>query len=147
MKFKNNKEIVQYFGREFVSANNLAVYEEVVSKDFVDHTSPNGNYDSMLATFQSLRAALPDMEVVIYRLIEEAGCVTSLKSLKGTHTGDSLFGIPADGKKIQIDLIDIIRLKDGQFVENWAFNNIADVISAVQQKKAIPNLLQEKAME
>jgi len=146
MKFKNNKDIVAYFGKEFVSGNNLAVYEEIVAKDFVDHAIPNGTYQTMLDTFQYLRAGMPDMRVDMYRLIEEGDCVTSLKSLKGTHTGAELFGVPATGRLVQIDLIDILRFRDGQFVENWVFNNNADVIKALQTNTPIPNLMVEKLL-
>jgi len=72
----------------------------------------------MLETFNYLRAGMPDMRVDIYRLLEDGDCVTSLKSLIGTHTGAKLFGSSATGRAIQIDLIDIIRFKDGQFIEN-----------------------------
>lgn len=144
MSFKNNKNRVLYFGKEFLNGNNLAVYEEMVAKDFVDHTMPNGNYQSMLNTFQYLREGMPVMRVDMYRLIEDGDCVTSLKSLMGTHNGAALFGIPATGRSIQIDPIDIIRFKDGQFIENWAFNNIADVVKALQTGDGVSNSLKEK---
>ena len=141
MKFKNRKEVVEYFGKGFVSENNLAVYEEIVSKDFVDHSAPGGNYQGMLDNFNGLRAAMPDMTLVIHKLLEDDDCVACIKSLKGHHTGADLFGVAATGSPLQIDLIDVLRIENDQFVENWVYNNMGEVISALQQKRAISNLL------
>ncbi|CAN5189261.1 hypothetical protein BH09BAC4_BH09BAC4_31200 [soil metagenome] len=144
MKFKNNKDVVEYFGQGFVTGNDLAVYEEIVAKDFVDHATPNGGYQSMLDTFQAMRAAMPDMTLVIHRLIDDDDCVACLKSLVGHHTGAAIFGVAATGNPMQIDLIDILRIQNGQFVENWVYNNTAEVMSALQQKRPIANLLSAK---
>ena len=118
----------------------------MVAKDFVDHAIPNGTYQSMLDTFQYLRSAMPDMRVDMYRLIEEGDCVSSLKSLMGTHTGTELFGIPATGRAMQIDLIDILRFRDGQMVENWVYNNNADIMNGLKMGTEFPNLMKEKVL-
>jgi predicted ester cyclase len=38
--------------------------------------------------------------------------------------------VPASGKKVVIEVIDIIRLKDGKFVDHW---NVVDWQSVMQQ--------------
>lgn len=141
MKFNNRKEVVEYFGKGFVTGNDLAVYEEIVAKDFVDHSEPNGGYQSMLNNFNGLRAAMPDMALVIHKLVEEDDCVACIKSLKGHHTGADIFGVAATGKPMQVDLIDVLRIENGQFVENWVYNNTGEVMAAMQQNRPIGNLL------
>ena len=42
----------------------------------------------------------------------------ALYLVKKLHTGE-FFGVPASNKKVVMDVIDIIRLKDGKFVEHW----------------------------
>jgi predicted ester cyclase len=39
--------------------------------------------------------------------------------LSGTHQGE-LMGVPASGKTVEFESIDIIRLEDGKVVEHWA---------------------------
>ena len=48
-------------------------------------------------------------------------------NFKGTHTGD-FFGIPATGKKVDIDGVNLVKMKDGKiaqeqdFMDNLLFN-------------------------
>ena len=45
--------------------------------------------------------------------------VTTYKTFIATHKGE-FFGIPASGKKVFMQVIDIIRLKDGRFTDHWS---------------------------
>ena len=56
------------------------------------------------------------------------------KTFYGTHRGE-FWGIPPTGKKVTIDLIDILRITDGQMVEHW---NLVDWMGLMQQLQAIP---------
>jgi predicted ester cyclase len=38
-------------------------------------------------------------------------------------------GIPPTGKKVIINVIDIIRLREGKYVEHWGMSNIPEVIA------------------
>ncbi|MEJ0057667.1 MAG: ester cyclase [Bacteroidota bacterium] len=59
--------------------------------------------------------------------------VTTRKILSGTHTGD-LLGAPASGKKIEIEVIDIVRLLDGRYAEHWGVNTLPAGDSATGRK-------------
>ncbi len=50
--------------------------------------------------------------------------------MKATHTGDFM-GIPASNKSVIINVIDIIRLRDGKYVEHWGMSNLADIIKEI----------------
>ncbi len=39
-------------------------------------------------------------------------------------------GIPATGKAIAVDVIDIVRVRDGRFVEHW---NVVDQLAMLQR--------------
>ena len=56
------------------------------------------------------------------------------KAFHGTHTGP-LMGIPPTGKRVTIDVIDIVRVANGQIVEHW---NIVDQMGLMQQLGVIP---------
>jgi len=59
--------------------------------------------------------------------------VTS-KSFHGRHV-DDFMGIPATGKNVKIDVIDIVRIADSQIVEHW---NVVDQLGLMRQLGAIP---------
>ncbi len=65
-----------------------------------------------------LQAAFPDIESVIHDQIAEGDMVVTRKTFRGTHVGDFM-GIPATGKPVVIDAIDILRIADGQLAEHW----------------------------
>jgi predicted ester cyclase len=52
----------------------------------------------------------------------------------GTHKGEFM-GIPPTGQSISINVIDIIRIADGQFVEHWG---VMDQMAMMQQLGAMP---------
>ena len=58
--------------------------------------------------------------------------VTTRKLLNGTHKGDFM-GVPATGKAVQIQVIDIIRIKDGKYNDHWGMSNLAEVIAQLTE--------------
>jgi predicted ester cyclase len=56
------------------------------------------------------------------------------KTFQGTHRGEFM-GVPATGKHVVIDVIDIIRIADGQLIEHW---NVLDMLGLMQQVGALP---------
>ena len=75
-----------------------------------------------------LRAGFPDIKAVILDQVAEGDKVVTRKELHGTHNG-TFMGIAATGKKVVIHVTDIIRLRDGQYVEHWGMSNIHSVVS------------------
>ncbi|MFP3393449.1 ester cyclase, partial [Brevibacillus sp. SIMBA_076] len=87
---------------------------------------------SMWNTFQNiLRPALSDMRVTIHDQIAEGDKVTTRKTISGVHSG-TLLGIAATGKNVSIDVIDIVRVHDGQYVEHWGLNTLSQVLAALK---------------
>jgi predicted ester cyclase len=75
-----------------------------------------------------LRPALADLTVEIHDQVAEGDRVTTRKTIRGTHRGE-LFGIPATNRSVAIQVIDIVRVKDGRYAEHWGANNLAAVLS------------------
>ena len=87
----------------------------------------------MLHTFNNvLRPAFPDLIVEIYDQIAENDKVTTRKAIIGTHTGE-LIGIAPTNKKIRIDVIDIVRIRDGKYYEHWGINSLQAMISELKK--------------
>ena len=56
------------------------------------------------------------------------------KTLIGTHTGD-LGEIPATGKRVTLQYVDIMRVRNGKIVEHWLS---VEQLSVLQQLGVIP---------
>jgi predicted ester cyclase len=70
--------------------------------------------------------------VEILDQVAEGDKVTTRKTFRGTHT-DDFMGIPPSHKKVAINVIDIIRLKDGKYAEHWGSSNLAEVMAELSR--------------
>jgi predicted ester cyclase len=129
----SNKSIVTRFNKEFIEGGNEVVFREIISDDFINHTAPPGVPTGPEGVFyffnHFLKPAFPDLTVEILHQVAEHDTVTTYKKFYGTHTADFM-GIPATGKKVVMEVMDIIRLKDGKFREHW---NVTDWQNIMQQ--------------
>lgn len=134
---EQNKKTVIRFNKEFVEQGRMEVFEELVAENVYNHSAPAGSPtgpDGMLHFLNHiLRAGFPDLTVDILDQVAEGDLVTSRKVFHATHSGH-MMGIPPSGKKVVIHVIDIIRLKDGQYVEHWGMSNFSEVIAEISRK-------------
>jgi predicted ester cyclase len=75
---------------------------------------------------------MPDIHVTIHQQVAEGNLVTTRKTISGTHTGSSVLGIPATGRAVNIDVIDIVRVNDGKYFEHWGITSLPEVLSQLQ---------------
>ena len=130
-----NKAVVVRFNKEVIEQGNEATFRELMAADFVNRSAPPGapsGPEGMLFTFNRvLRPAFPDLSVEIHDQVAEGDKVTTRKTIRGTHRGE-LFGIAPTGKRVEIDVIDIVRLADGRYAEHWGVNTLPNVLSALR---------------
>lgn len=132
---ESNKRVVQLFNLEVIERGNIEIVSEIVDKSFINHTAAPGGDPGiigMLNTFNNvLRPALKDLKVTIIEQIAERDLVTTRKSVSGLHVG-TLAGVPPTKNFIEIDVIDIVRLKNGKYVEHWGMNTLQQVLSRLR---------------
>jgi len=128
---EQNKSAVLRFNKLFIEQGNKDVFKELIAPDVINHTAPPGSpagADGMFNFLQNmLRTGFPDLKVDIEDQVAEGDKVTTRKTIRGTHSG-LFMGIPASGKRVVIKVIDIIRLRNGQYIEHWAASNLAEVM-------------------
>lgn len=115
------RAIILRFIHEFQTANQIATAEELLAPDFVDHTpfpGFSGDRAGVLNLFAALRGAFPDLRAEVIHQIEQGDRVATHKIFQATHRGDFM-GIPATGRAIQIDVIDLVRIENGRIAEHW----------------------------
>ncbi len=123
-----NKAVVRRFVEGYQSGHDVAVAEELLADDFVDH-SPFGPFSvdrsSVMALFGMFFDAFPDRHAVIHEQYADGDKVITRKTFHGTHTSEFM-GIPATGTPIEFDVIDIITVRDGTMREH---RNVVDSLA------------------
>ena len=85
--------------------------------------------------FHMYRAAFPDLRMEAQDVLASGDKVAARVRATGTQRGEFM-GIPAAGKSIAVQLIDIIRFGDyGLAHEHWG---VFDALAMMQQLEAIP---------
>ena len=134
-EIERNKSTVGRFNREVIEQGSDSAFRDLMDPQFIDRTAPPGvpsGPEGMLFAFNKvLRPAFPDLKVVIHEQVAEGDKVTTRKTITGTHRG-TLFGIAPTNQAVSIEVIDIVRLKDGRYIEHWGINTMSSVIAALQ---------------
>ncbi|MGN6094145.1 MAG: ester cyclase [Luteibacter jiangsuensis] len=130
------KWVVRRFNEEVIAAGDRAAFEALMAPDFVNRSAPPGapnDGESMWNTFDTvLRPALEGLAVLIHDQIAEGDKVTTRKTISGRHTG-ALLGVEPTGKLVTIEVIDIVRVRDGRYVEHWGINTLSSVLAQLRQ--------------
>lgn len=112
------------------SKGDADVINELFAPDFVEHQAGIGpGRAGATAAAQSLHRSFPDLRLTIEDVIATGDMVWARLRATGTHAGPFM-GAPATGRRIDITVIDIVRVVDGRLVEHWG---VADRLSVAQQ--------------
>ena len=133
---QRNTAAVRRFIERYQTAADEDAFDEVIHPNVVDHSRPPGiaeGAEGVRQQFDGFRRAFPDFRATILDQIAEGDKVVTRKSFLGTHGGD-LFGVPATGRDVHIELIDIVRVSKGKIVEHW---NIVDSAGLMEQLGAV----------
>jgi len=141
MPTEENKALSRRFFQEFWVQKNLAVADELLAANFVDHTpgsppglppGPEGHKQFASLYF----TAFPDIRATIEDMVAEGDKVVIRWSVQGTNTG-SMFGMPATNKSATFTGITINRVASGKIAEQWV--NF-DALGMLQQLGVIPSM-------
>ena len=138
MSIEQNKALARKLVEEVINQGNISEIDELLIPNFVEHEElppgiPPGR-EAPKALFTMLRSAFPDIKATIEHLIAEGDEVVLHMTWTGTQKGEFM-GVPPTGKSISINVIDIIRIADGKFVEHWG---VMDQMAMMQQLGVVP---------
>jgi steroid delta-isomerase-like uncharacterized protein len=119
---------------EAINTGNLALLEKFVAPDYAEHSEGFRGVEPFQQQVGAFRAAFPDLHVSIDDLLTDGDRFASRTTVTGTHTGD-LMGLPATGKHISVEAVDIGRIENGQAKERWGGLNMYSLLT---QLGAIP---------
>jgi len=130
MDIEANKAIVRKY-IELWSTGNLALADEVLAANFVDHRHPNRipGPESVKQEVKAFRDGFPDVRMTIEQMIGEGDTVAFRFVLRGTHLG-TFAGFPPTGKEAVLTGADFVRIADDKMVELWS---VQETLSWAQQ--------------
>ena len=132
---------------------NLKMYEtvwnDIINKREIDKINET-NFDSNITLitapenvigiqgfkdyYQNYLTGFSDVTFTIVDVFGQGDKIVKHWNFKGTHTGE-FFGIPASGKKVNIDGVTLVKMKDGKIAQEQDF---LDNLSFYQQLGLIP---------
>jgi steroid delta-isomerase-like uncharacterized protein len=123
---------------DLINAGDIDGFGELLAEDFVEHEEMPGlepSKEGVKQLFHMYRAAFPDLRMQVQDVLVSGHKAVARVRATGTHQGEFL-GMPATGKSVDVQLIDITRFDDdGLAHEHWG---VFDALAMMQQLGAIP---------
>ncbi len=123
---------------DLINAGDIDGFGRLLADDFVEREEIPGlppTKDGVVQYFRIMLAAFPDMRMDVQDSFASGDKAVARLRISGTHQGEFM-GIPATGKPVSVNLIDITRFgDDGLAREHWG---VADMLGLMQQIGAIP---------
>jgi predicted ester cyclase len=130
-----NKDTVRRMFDEVINKGNLELVDELFDPDYSSKT-PQGTFDreSFKQYILGWRTGFPDVHCEVADFVEEGDMVAWRVHATGTQTGEFL-GIPATGRSIDNDSLNIGWFKDGR---GYRHIMVMDTMEVMQQLGLVP---------
>jgi steroid delta-isomerase-like uncharacterized protein len=127
-----NAAMVRRLFEDGVNGADDSAFDEVLSPDYVnyDMPAPGPGPDGMKAVMGMFRSGFPDMHVELHDVVADDERVATRGVFTGTHQGEFM-GVPASGKPIEVNYIDMWRVRDGKLAENWVRLDMATLMEQI----------------
>jgi steroid delta-isomerase-like uncharacterized protein len=123
---------------DLINAGDIDGFGRQLADDFVEREEIPGlppTKDGVVQYFRIMLAAFPDLRMDVQDSFASGDKAVARLRISGTHQGEFM-GIPATGKPVSVNLIDITRFgDDGLAREHWG---VADLLAMMQQLGVIP---------
>ena len=136
----DNEAKCQRFFDEVLSQGNIAVVDELVAANYVEHDPFPGypaDKNGLKQYVKMMRTAFPDLNTKVDFMMNDGDRVAAYLTVTGTHKGQFM-GIEPSGKKFSVRCVDIVRIKDGKAVEHWG---VFDSAALMQQLGGTPETM------
>ena len=124
---------------ELINAGDIDGFGALLADDFVEHEQSPGlapTRDGVMNFFRMYVAAFPDLRMTPEDVLASGDKVVVRLRATGTHEGEFM-GVPATGKTIDVQAIDIVRFgDDGLAHEHWG---VFDAMTMMQQLGVVPS--------
>jgi predicted SnoaL-like aldol condensation-catalyzing enzyme len=135
MSTENNKKVVEAFYNEVFHKHNLSAVDRFMHDDYIQHNPDVAQGKTGFTEFhKGFFAAIPDSCATINRIVAEGDIVFVYNTVTGTHSNSGFLDFQPTGNKLNYDVVDMFRLRDGKLSEHW---DVADTRALFTQVGAI----------
>src|SRR5258708_22069264 len=130
---EENKRIIRAFIETAVNKHQADQAADYMTSDIKWHGGTLGTVEgreTFVGLVGAIVSALPDLRNVEQDIIAERDIVSVRAVVEGTHKGD-LLGIPASGKRVRWDAVDVYRIEGGKIAEEWAADDLLAFVYGV----------------
>jgi steroid delta-isomerase-like uncharacterized protein len=124
---------------DLINDGDIDGFGRLLAEGFVEHEELPGlapTKEGVKELFHTYRAAFPDLHMDAEDIIASGDKTVARVKALGTQNGEFM-GMPPSGKRIEVQLIDIMRFDDAGLVcEHWGVMNM---LSMLQQLGALPD--------
>lgn len=116
-----NKAIVCRLYDEVINAADTTVIDQIFDADVVVHDPLSGTavgIDVLRNLLAQFDVAFPGHEVSVESMLADGDKVAVLHTHYATHSGPFM-GLPATGKVLVVNGLELFRLRNGKIVEMW----------------------------
>jgi steroid delta-isomerase-like uncharacterized protein len=132
-EIESNIAFVREYGERVFNGHNPELAAEYVTADVKWHGGTLGTVegvDGLVQLLQGFIGALPDLNPQEQDIIANEDTVVVRFVVEATHQGE-LLGIPATGRRVRWDAVDVYRLRDGKICEEWAADDLTAILHQV----------------
>jgi steroid delta-isomerase-like uncharacterized protein len=125
-----NIRVVQAFLQDVLNEHHGDHAASYMNQDMQFHAGTVGNFtgrDTVAGVLASVVAALPDLHASVQDIFGHGDEVVVRLVVTGTQKGP-LLGIPASGRQVRWDAIDLYQLEDGKLSQEWASEDLTAIL-------------------
>jgi steroid delta-isomerase-like uncharacterized protein len=136
MTSEQTEAVAHRWHLEVVQEGNTGLADQILTPDVLIHVNgqESRGVDAAKQLATALKTAFPDIRITHDEVIVSGDRVAIRWTSDQTHGGD-YFGVPASGKRIHIEGLDLFHIRDGKIAAMWIeFDNLG----VLQQMGAAP---------
>jgi steroid delta-isomerase-like uncharacterized protein len=125
-----NKSLLNHYIEAVWEQRNPHAARGFLAHDYKRQVTPTSKpltRDEQVQRLVGFRAAFPDIQITVEEVVAEGRWISFRSRMQGTHLGEFL-GRPPTGKRVEVILLDMIRIEDGQFIEHWGGPDLFDLL-------------------
>ena len=125
-----NKAAFRRTYEHVLNQGDLAIIEELIAPDFINHEAPPGRDrgpESIRQLATMLRTAFPDLRFTVEDIVAEGDVVAGRLVMSGTHRGP-LMGMAPTGRSVHQAHMHFVRFRDGKAIEHWGMRDDAGMM-------------------
>jgi len=131
------QELIFKIFDDIINNGRYELAPEYVSEDYVEYAmdGEHRGVDGFLEVVQAFRDGFPDLHATVSDVVLYGDRAAWRVSMTGTHQRDWM-GIPATGKRITVESIEMVKMADGKATEH---RSAFDTLGLLQQLGVVPS--------